>query len=52
MWLNICQKKRSITYQYPETMKNIVTFVVSLLALISLIVYAWWPEPNEHQNAG
>ncbi|SJZ59064.1 hypothetical protein SAMN04488132_10337 [Sediminibacterium ginsengisoli] len=25
-------------------MKNVVTFVLSLFALVSLMIYAWWPE--------
>ena len=28
-------------------MKRIFTFFLSLIALVPLIVYAWWPEPDE-----
>ncbi len=28
-------------------MKRILTFFVSLFALVPLILYAWWPETEE-----
>lgn len=28
-------------------MKRVLTFILSLLALIPLIVYAWWPETED-----
>ncbi|PQV61109.1 hypothetical protein SAMN05444410_105209 [Hydrobacter penzbergensis] len=28
-------------------MKSIFAFILSLLALVSMIVYAWWPESKE-----
>ena len=28
-------------------MKKIITFFLSLIALVPLIIYAWWPEAEE-----
>jgi hypothetical protein len=28
-------------------MKRVLTFILSLIALIPLIIYAWWPETDD-----
>lgn len=29
-------------------MKSVISFILSLFALVSLIIYAWWPESKEN----